>query len=210
MKKDVFYFILILTLLVAFSLFYERKYTPLCKSLIEYKEENKILVSVVNELKKTAQKVDTLSKERKVSYLIQDIKDMVEGVEVDLEKEEISITLPCEKMFPPGSVELSEEGKRTLVRIANVLKEMGNREIRIEGHTDGSSISGSLKEKYPTNWDLSAKRAVNVVVFLVDEVGIDPRRLSAVAYGEFRPIASNETPEGRNKNRRIVIDILPK
>jgi chemotaxis protein MotB len=208
MKRDIFYFTVILCLLLAFIFFYVRKYSPLHDSLLEYKEENKTLVSIVNDLRKSTEKVDTLDKKETESYLVQDIRDMVEGVEVELEKEEISITLPCKKMFPPGSVELSQEGQETLLRIANILKEMPNRDVRIEGHTDSTGISGSLKNEYPTNWDLSAKRAVNVVKFLIDKVGIDPRRLSAVAYGEYQPIATNETEEGRNKNRRIVIDVL--
>jgi len=209
MKRDIFYFFVILFLLLASGFFYVRKYSPLYNRLLEYKEENKTLVSIVNDLRKTTEKADTLGEEEKVNYLVQDIRDMVEGVEIELEREAISITLPCKKMFPPGSVELSEEGQETLLRIANVLKEMPERDIRIEGHTDNTGISGSLKEEYPTNWDLSAKRAVNVVKFLIAKVNIEPSRLAAVAFGEYRPIADNDTENGRNKNRRIVIDVLP-
>ncbi len=209
MKRDIFYFSFILFLLLLFGFFYVRKHAPLYDMLNEYKEENKTLVSIVNDLKKNMESVDTLNEEEKTSYLVQDIKDMVEGIEVELEREEISITLPCRKMFPPGSVELSEEGQETLLRIANVLKEMPERDIQIEGHTDNVAISGSLKKEYPTNWDLSAKRAVNVVKFLIAKMDIEPSRLAAVAFGEYRPIVDNDTEEGRNKNRRIVIDVLP-
>lgn len=209
MKRDVFYWSVILFLLIAFGIFYTKEYSPLNNRLIEYKEENRTLVSVVNDLRKDTDKSDTLLREQKVDYLVQDIRDMIEGVEVELEREGISITLPCKKMFSPGSVELNEEGKETLVRVANILKEMPGRDIRIEGHTDNTRISGSLKNEYPTNWDLSAKRAVNVVKYLITKVDIDPHRLSAAAFGEYRPIAPNSTSEGRNKNRRIVIDVLP-
>lgn len=209
MKRDIFYFSVIFLLLLVFGAFYVKKYAPLSDRLLEYKEENKTLVSIVNDLRKTTEKRDTMDSEKEVDYLVQDIKDMVDGVEIELEREAISITLPCKKMFPPGSVELSEEGQETLLRIANVLKEMPDRDIRIEGHTDNTGISGSLKEEYPTNWDLSAKRAVNVVKFLIAKVDIDPSRLAAVAFGEYRPIADNSSQEGRNKNRRIVIDVLP-
>jgi chemotaxis protein MotB len=210
MKRDIFYFTFILFLLLLFGFFYVKKYTPLYNSLNEYKEENKTLISIVNDLKGSMESADTMKKEDETSYLVQDLQDMVEGIEVELEKEEISITLPCEKMFPPGSVELSGEGQETLLRIANILKEMPERDIRIEGHTDNVAISGSLKKEYPTNWDLSAKRAVNVVKFLIANVNIEPSRLAAVAFGEYRPIADNDTEKGRNKNRRIVIDVLPK
>ncbi len=210
MKRDIFYFSFILFLLLLFGLFYVRKHAPLYNSLAEYKEENKTLISIVNDLKSSMESADTLKKEEKTSYLVQDLQDMVEGIEVELEREEISITLPCEKMFPPGSVELNGEGQETLLRIANILKEMPERDIRIEGHTDNVAISGSLKKEYPTNWDLSAKRAVNVVKFLIANVNIEPSRLAAVAFGEYRPVADNDTEAGRNKNRRIVIDVLPK
>jgi chemotaxis protein MotB len=209
MKKDILYFSIILILLLVFSAFYVKNYAPLNNRLSEYKEENKTLISIVNDLRKTTENSDTLGEEEEVNYLIQDMKDMVEGVEIELEREAISITLPCKKMFPPGSVELGDEGQETLLRIANILKEMPERDIRIEGHTDNTAISGSLKEDYPTNWDLSAKRAVNVVKFLIAKVDIEPSRLAAVAFGEYRPIADNDTEAGRNKNRRIVIDVLP-
>jgi chemotaxis protein MotB len=209
MKKDILYFSIILISLLVFSAFYVKKYAPLNNRLSEYKEENKTLISIVNDLRKTTENSDTLGEEEEVNYLIQDMKDMVEGVEIELEREAISITLPCKKMFPPGSVELGDEGQETLLRIANILKEMPERDIRIEGHTDNTAISGSLKEDYPTNWDLSAKRAVNVVKFLIAKVDIEPSRLAAVAFGEYRPIADNDTEAGRNKNRRIVIDVLP-
>ena len=210
MKRDIFYFTFILFLLLLFGFFYVKKHTPLYNSLNEYKEENKTLISIVNDLKGSMQSADTLKKENGTSYLVQDLQDMVEGIEVELEREEISITLPCEKMFPPGTVELSAEGQETLLRIANILKEMPERDIRIEGHTDNVAISGSLKKEYPTNWDLSAKRAVNVVKFLIANVNIEPSRLAAVAFGEYRPISDNDTEKGRNRNRRIVIDVLPK
>ncbi|MEJ2355403.1 MAG: OmpA family protein [candidate division WOR-3 bacterium] len=210
MKRDIFYFTFILFLLLLFGFFYVKKHTPLYNSLNEYKEENKTLISIVNDLKGSMQSADTLKKENGTSYLVQDLQDMVEGIEVELEREEISITLPCEKMFPPGTVELSKEGQETLLRIANILKEMPERDIRIEGHTDNVAISGSLKKEYPTNWDLSAKRAVNVVKFLIANVNIEPSRLAAVAFGEYRPVSDNDTEKGRNRNRRIVIDVLPK
>lgn len=209
MKKDILYFSFILFLLLLFGVFYVKKHAPLYESLAEYKKENKTLVSIVNDLKSSMEVTDTLNKEEKTSYLVQDIEDMIEGIEVELEREEISITLPCKKMFPPGSVELSEEGKETLLRIAHILKEMPDRNIQIEGHTDNVAIAGSLKKEYPTNWDLSAKRAVNVVKFLIAKMDIKPSRLAAVAFGEYRPIADNDSEEGRNKNRRIVIDVLP-
>lgn len=79
---------------------------------------------------------------------------------------------------------------------------------RIEGHTDNVPIGPRLKARYPTNWELGAARAVNVARFLQGEAGIDPLRLSAVSYGQYRPVASNKTAAGRARNRRIEIILI--
>ena len=81
--------------------------------------------------------------------------------------------------------------------------------IRIEGHTDNIPIGGNLAKRYPTNWELSAARALNVTHYLEKE-GIDPAILSAATFGECQPVADNNTPEGRAKNRPIAIILLPK
>lgn len=210
MGKAIVTAFILIVLLGSFGYFYVREYVPLKNDLQEYREENETLVEVVNELRKKDKGDVNLKDSVERSYVAADIKDMIEGIEVEQIKEEISITLPGKKLFPPGSVELSEEGKEMLVKLANIIKGMEDRKVMIEGHTDDTKIAGSLKEEFPTNWDLSAKRAVNVVKFLISEVGMEPERLCAVAYGEHQPIATNATRLGRAKNRRIVIDVIPK
>ncbi|MDZ4163830.1 MAG: OmpA family protein, partial [Smithellaceae bacterium] len=74
--------------------------------------------------------------------------------------------------------------------------------IAVEGHTDNVPIAG---DKFPSNWDLSVSRAVNIVKYMINNGGIEPKRLSAVGYAHSRPIASNETAEGRKLNRRVNI-----
>jgi len=86
---------------------------------------------------------------------------------------------------------------------------VSDKNIRIEGHTDNVPITGSLAQRYPTNWELSAARAINVARYLQKQA-VDPGGLSAIAFGEFRPVADNGTPEGREKNRRIEIVLVPK
>jgi chemotaxis protein MotB len=76
------------------------------------------------------------------------------------------------------------------------------------GHTDNVPIRPAARKRFPSNWELSTARATAAVRFLTEEAGIDPRRLGAVGYGEFRPVADNATPEGRAHNRRIAITIL--
>ena len=80
--------------------------------------------------------------------------------------------------------------------------------IRVEGHTDNVPIGPNLKSEYPTNWELASARAVNVVRFLQEKAGIDPRRLSAVAFAQYRPVASNKTEAGKQRNRRVEIVLV--
>ena len=87
-------------------------------------------------------------------------------------------------------------------------KKLKTKNIRIEGHTDNVKITSRLAKVYPTNWELSAARAINVLKYLQQQ-GIDPKILSATAFGEYQPLADNSTAEGRAKNRRIAIILLP-
>ena len=89
------------------------------------------------------------------------------------------------------------------------LSEVKDRAISIEGHTDDVPIGAELSRKYATNWELSAARACTIVRYLREKVGIDPAVLSATGYGEYQPIAPNESEEGRAKNRRIEIVLVP-
>jgi chemotaxis protein MotB len=111
-------------------------------------------------------------------------------------------------MFHSGQVALSEQGEEVLRRVADAIKGVEDRQIRIEGHTDNVPIR-RLKGLYETNWELSAARATNVVRFLTDEMGVAPERLEATAMSQYHPVADNDTEEGRAKNRRIVIKLAP-
>ena len=92
--------------------------------------------------------------------------------------------------------------------IGGILKKIPEKNIRVEGHTDNVRIGESLRERYPSNWDLGAARAVNVVRYLEEEVKIDPLQLSAVSYAQYRPVASNRTKAGRARNRRIELILI--
>ncbi len=119
-----------------------------------------------------------------------------------------SMELSGSSLFHSGQVDLTEEGKEALRQVGEKLKDMGDKLIRVEGHTDNVPVRRQ-KDIYQTNWEVSMARAINVVRFLVDEVGIPPERLEAVGMSQYHPIADNSTPEGREKNRRIVIKLLP-
>ena len=111
-------------------------------------------------------------------------------------------------LFDSGQTEIRPEGLAVLKRVVEILMTVTDKVIRVEGHTDNIPIAGALAKRYPTNWELSAARALNVTRYLEKE-GIDPSMLSAAAFGEYQPIAENDTPEGRAKNRRIAIILLP-
>lgn len=118
-------------------------------------------------------------------------------------QEGFTIAVANTMLFTSGSAELTPEGTAALSQLADILRPI-NRDLRIEGHTD-SITPGSTR--FPTNWELSAARAVTITHFF-ETVGIPPYRLSAFGYGEQRPIASNDTAEGRAQNRRSEIVLI--
>ncbi len=112
-------------------------------------------------------------------------------------------------LFDLGEAELKPEGQAVLRKVAGVLAGHPDRSVQVVGHTDNVPIKPGARHRFPSNWELSTARATAAVRFLVEECGLDPRRLSAVGCGEHRPIADNRTAEGRARNRRIEIVVLP-
>jgi chemotaxis protein MotB len=124
-------------------------------------------------------------------------------------KGKLTVNMVDAILFDSGKAEVKPAGLAVLQKVIDILKTVKDKSIRIEGHTDNVQISGALTRKYPTNWELSAARAVNVTRYLQQQ-GIDPGVLSAVAYGEFHPVAGNDSEEGKARNRRIEIILVPK
>lgn len=124
-------------------------------------------------------------------------------------KGKLTVNLVEAILFDSGKAEVKQQGLPVLQKVVDILKPVKDKAIRIEGHTDNVQIIGALAKKYPTNWELSAARAINVARYLQQQ-GLDPSSLSAAAYGEFKPVAENSTDEGRAKNRRIEIVLVPK
>jgi chemotaxis protein MotB len=157
-------------------------------------------------------------KEEKIAEVSSTYDDLLESMKEEVEKGrvtiselqgQLSVELMNEILFPSGSAEVSEEGRGVLDRLGQALSPVTDKAILVEGHTDNVPIRGGLSERYPTNWDLSTARAVSIVRHLTEKAGIDPARIGAAGYGEFRPISPNDTPEGRARNRRIEIKLLP-
>ena len=112
-------------------------------------------------------------------------------------------------LFASGEAELKPEGEKVLEQLAGVLTQHTNRQIYVIGHTDNVPIRASVFGRYSSNWELSTARATSAVRFLGEKAGVDPTRMAAVGYGEFHPAADNSTVEGRARNRRIAIVIVP-
>jgi chemotaxis protein MotB len=174
--------------------------------------EKDALQANIKDLEMKAEKADQLEK---TTQTYQDLtkkleKEIQEGqVEITEMKNRLTMTMVDKILFPSGSAQIRKEGKMVLDKVVSILKDVKNKRIQIEGHTDNKPIVSSLKKKFPTNWELSTARATDVVRYLQEEGGIDPHLLSATGYAEYQPVASNDTEEGRHKNRRIEIVLLP-
>ncbi len=120
-------------------------------------------------------------------------------------KGKLTVNVVDKILFDSGQAALKPAGIRVLQQIGDILKSAVDKDIQVEGHTDNVPIRGTLSQVYPSNWELSTARANTVLHFLQDKTDIPGERLSAVGYGEYRPIASNSAPEGRALNRRIQI-----
>jgi len=128
-------------------------------------------------------------------------------VSLDLDERGLVITLADNILFDSGKAKIKEDAYPVLDKIIKVIKDKaGSKNIGIEGHTDNVPIKYS---GWKSNRELSTARANNVYHYLVKVGGLDPSRLTTMGYGEFRPIASNDTAQGRAKNRRVEIVILP-
>ncbi len=138
-----------------------------------------------------------------VSGLKQEIADS--QVQVERIRDQIRVDMVDEVLFDSGEASLKPGGIAVLRKVGSILGKAKDRPITVQGHTDNVPIRGALTKRFPTNWELSSARATNVARFLQEQAGVDPARLSAAAYSEYKPRASNDTAEGRRANRRIEI-----
>lgn len=132
--------------------------------------------------------------------------DSVVDVEMDSEFQYVMLSMKGGILFASGSADLMEEAKPVVGKLGVVLKKFSKYEIRIEGHTDNVPISSS--SRYGSNMALSAARSGSVYDYLVNNAGLNAKNLSTSGYGENQPIVSNNTANGRAKNRRVVIKIM--
>jgi chemotaxis protein MotB len=159
----------------------------------------------LDELRKAQAAADARAKLFK--DFIQKLKSMIDAgqLRVATRAGRLVIQLPNDVLFDSGQKTIKPAGKQALTALAKVLVTVSGRSFQVAGDTDNLPIQ---TQRFPSNWELSTARAVEVVHFLVSQA-VDPRALSAAGYGEFDPVASNDTPDGRAKNRRIEITLQP-
>jgi chemotaxis protein MotB len=143
-----------------------------------------------DQLKKIKEKID--------NYVVQNHLEKFVSTKIT-QKEGLVITFSEKYMFDSGKADIYPEAKEVIKNIAALLVDEPNR-IAIEGHTDNTPIK---TPEFPSNWELSTKRATNVLKYLLEELKFDPKRLTAAGYGEWHPVALNDTPENKAKNRRV-------
>lgn len=176
------------------------------------RNDKQSLESKVEELSEKAEKAEELERATQTYQNLQKKleKEIQEGkVKITEMKNRLTMTMVDKIIFPSGSAEISKDGKQVLDKVVSILKDITDKRIQVEGHTDNVPIVSDLKKRFPTNWELSTARATEVVRYLQETGGIDPILLSATGFAEYQPVASNKDQEGKHKNRRIEIVLLP-
>jgi len=151
------------------------------------------------------------SQQNKSQYdqLVRSLTEEVKKGELQVRqyKDMLTVDVAEQLFFDSGRANLKDTGKEVLKKVGEALKGYEDKVIRIVGHTDNVPISKAAQKVFPSNWELSVARATTVVRYL-QEVGIPPERMIASGRAEYQPIAENDTPDGRKKNRRIEITLV--
>ncbi len=164
--------------------------------------------SDVEKIEQLSRQLDELKQTQALleDRLSQEIKD--KQVRLAMMEKGLVITFVADVLFDSGKAKIKSEAYPTLDKVATVLREnVPEFSVGIEGHTDNQPIKFS---GWKSNWELSAARALSVLHYLVEAGRLSPDRLSAIGYGEYRPVATNDAKEGRQLNRRVEVVILPR
>jgi chemotaxis protein MotB len=181
----------------------------------KHKQTESMMTAMESNLNGTRAELEDLRKQRaEAEKRLQGFKDLTAKfqkmitsgtVQVKFRNGTMLVALPSEVLFPSAGADLSEPGKMAVMEVGVILKNLPERRFMVVGHTDSLPIKSTV---YKDNWDLSTARALTVTKFLVS-AGLDAKRLIAAGHGEHDPAASNKTKDGREKNRRIEIILMP-
>ncbi|MEE2772232.1 MAG: OmpA family protein [Bacteroidota bacterium] len=181
-------------------------------------QEQNRLEKLEKDLQSRSQRVDELErviaeKDAKMNALKDAVSNALtnfegKGLTVEQRNGKVYVSMENKLLFDSGSWAVNDEGRKAVKQLGQVLAENPDIAVLIEGHTDNVPYNGSGQLK--DNWDLSTKRATSIVQILRENSGIDPQNLTAAGRGEFAPVATNETAQGKAKNRRIEVILTPK
>jgi chemotaxis protein MotB len=162
---------------------------------------------------KVAQLAEGQMKQMKSTYdtLVSDLKDQIQKQEVTIKEfqESLSLNFIDRILFEFGKADLTPEGEKILKKVGEALKNIKGKKIRVTGHTDNVPIRPDFMYKFPSNWELSSARAASVVRYFQEKIGLDPEEMEAIGRSFYQPETSNDTKEGRARNRRVEILIAP-
>jgi chemotaxis protein MotB len=129
--------------------------------------------------------------------------DLGKDLQTSLQNNYLVITIPDRALFDSGSAQIKSEFISTITSIGSMMEQYPQYEVVVSGHTDNVPIN---TREFPSNWDLSSERALNIMKLVLQNPNLDPQRFSA-GYGEYRPVSANDTAAGRTKNRRVEVTI---
>jgi chemotaxis protein MotB len=201
----------------------DRERVALLEQLEDLRQKRETLEQNVERLRRTEADLSSTLKQRETELaerneeltklrgtytdLVDDLEAEVSAGQIQIEqlREGLRLNVVQDILFASGSTQLNPAGREVLEKVARQLLKLPH-EIEVQGHTDNVPVKPN--SRFPSNWELAAERAAEVVRLFAAK-GVDPTRMRVVSFGEFHPVASNDTPEGRLKNRRIEIRLAP-
>ncbi|WP_018753763.1 flagellar motor protein MotB [Paenibacillus sanguinis] len=168
-------------------------------------ESSSDLISKHNELKRQEQQNLEDLKQQLDNYIQQN--GLTKDLDTNLNQSQLMITISDTALFPSGEAEVKPEARLLAKAISVMLQQFPDYEVIVSGHTDNVPIN---TYQYPSNWDLSSVRALNFMKILLLNEHLDPKKFSAIGYGEYHPVAENDSAVGRAQNRRVEVSIIRK
>lgn len=159
----------------------------------------------VNELRRREQENLEGLKKQLDNYIKQN--GLTNDLDTKLNQSQLMITISDKALFPSGEAEVKPDARKLAEAISDMLEQFPDYEVIVSGHTDNIPISN---KEYPSNWDLSSARALNFMKILMLNTQLDPQKFSAIGYGEYHPVSTNESAVGRAQNRRVEVSIIRK
>jgi len=159
----------------------------------------------VSELKRREQENLEALKKQLDNYIKQN--GLTNDLDTKLNQSQLMITISDKALFPSGEAEVKPDARKLATTISDMLEQFPDYEVIVSGHTDNVPISN---KDFPSNWDLSSARALNFMKILLLNTQLDPQKFSAIGYGEYHPVSSNNAATGRAQNRRVEVSIIRK